>query len=327
MYQVKPQLATVSHQSPSQVATIHKLAIDAGNRFVKMATNTGTYKIFPSYLAKADFRDGDAVNYEAGDRKDLIGQRWHIGESAKFKNGQAVFYSEKSDLMPQMVLGVIAQLAGNTTNISSLNLCLPDGFNQNQNQALIAAIKGIHTINGNTYRIGSIQIHSECAIAYPYLLNSGVFKYARNNGIIDLGGGNSTGILVSPHGQPIWESKITLPGTIALAKMVANHPDLIGIEAKGNTPRLEIVMDAIATDYKYGSVRDISQAINDCLPDFLTNIKTAILTQWEPWLSGLGEIAVIGGSALLFQTLATQNQRIKICNDAQWANCKGMLCG
>ncbi len=327
MYQVKPQLTTVSHQSPCQVTTICKLAIDAGNRFVKMATNTGTYKIFPSYLAKADFRDADAISYEAGSRKDLIGQRWHIGESAKFKNGQAVFYSEKSELMPQMVLGVIAQLGGTTTNISALNLCLPDGFNQQQNQSLIAALKGIHTINEKTYRVGSINIHSEGAVAYPYLLNSGAFKYARNNGIIDLGGGNSTGVLVSPHGQPIWESKITLPGTIALAKMVANHQDLIGIESKGNTPRLEIIMDGIATDYKYGSVRDISQAINDCLPEFLTSIKSAILTQWSPWLSGLGEIAIIGGSAALFRDLAAKNERIKVCEDGQWANCKGMLCG
>ena len=320
MYQLKPS-------GRPQATTILKLAIDGGNRFIKVS-GAGDEILLPSYLAKADFRDSDAIHYEAGDRLDLVGRRWYVGESAKFKNGRAIFYSEKSDLMSEMVLGILPKLmsSAETINIASLNLCLPDGFNQTQNQELIANLKGYHNISGKSYRIGSVSIHPEGAAAYPYLFNSGVFKYARNNGIIDLGGGNSTGILVSPYGQPIWESKITLPGTIALAKMVGNHQDLVGIEAKGNTPRLEIIMDAIATDRKYGSVRDISQAIDDCLPDFLTDIKSAILTQWAPWISDMGEMAIVGGSASLFHSLATQNQRIKICEDAQWANCRGMLC-
>ncbi|WP_354635457.1 ParM/StbA family protein [Planktothricoides raciborskii] len=316
MYQTK--ISAIScHQMP-------RLAIDAGNRFIKIAA-PGFRKVLPAYYSKANFRDSEAVEYQAGDRKDLTGERWLIGDDAKYREGAATFYSEKAEIMPLMVLGVLPQLnLTGTVNIANLRLCLPDVFGEAKKQ-LITALKGVHTINDNTYRIGSVEVLSEGAAAFPYLLSSGVFKYARNNGVLDIGGGNATGIILTPNGQPIWESQFTGLGTIELAKMVAQHRDLIGIEAKGLSPRLDLILDAIAGDGSYGVVRNISRAIDDCLPDFSTQLKKQLSTAWTNYLPTIGEIAIIGGSACLLNSW--KSDRIKVVESGQMANCEGLLCG
>lgn len=62
MYQTK--ISAIScHQMP-------RLAIDAGNRFIKVAA-PGFRKVLPAYYSKANFRDSEAVEYRAGDRNDL----------------------------------------------------------------------------------------------------------------------------------------------------------------------------------------------------------------------------------------------------------------
>jgi hypothetical protein len=273
MYQVQ------SHnlpQVPQTATNCHKLAIDAGNRHIKVVADNGLIKKLPSYVAKANFRDTDAISYEGGDRKDLIGQRWLIGDAAKHRNGAAIFYSEKVDLMPQVVLGCLpllgSQLDSQTFNIASLRLCLPDIFVADS-KALATALKGTHQINGNTYRIGSISVRNEAICSYQYLLNSGIFKYARANGVLDIGGGNSTGCLLTPDGEPIWDSKFTSYGAIELAKMVASHPDLVGVESKGLSPRLDLILDAIASDYRYGSIKDIGSSVFSMLKSNKVPIK------------------------------------------------------
>lgn len=312
---------------PQHATICHKLAIDAGNRHIKVVADNGLIKQMPSYLAKANFRDADAISYEGGDRTDLVGERWLVGNAAKHRNGEAIFYSEKADLMPKVVLGILPLLGSGSVNIASLRLCLPDIYGADS-KALTAALKGTHQINGDTFRIGSISVRNEAICSYQFLLNSGIFKYARPNGILDIGGGNTTGVLITPEGDPIWDSKFTSYGAIELAKMVASHPDLVGLESKGLSPRLDLILDAIASaDRRYGSGKDIGGAIDACLPDFLNKVKAQMTTAWEPYLSSIGEIAIIGGSAPLFREWSAKNPRIKVCLDAQFANAKGMLCG
>ena len=322
---VEPREATSSHIEPRRATAIYKVAVDAGNRFTKIATSAGNTHQMPSYFAEANFRDTTSIHYESGDRLDLVGKRWHIGEAAKNRNGEPVFLSEKSDLMPMMVLGSLPSIGAGTIAISALRLCVPDVWAVDTDK-VSSALKGCHQINGSTYKISGVSVHSEAICSYPFLMEMGAFKYARPNGIVDIGGGNTTGVIISPSGEPIWESKFTGHGTIELAKMVAYHPALVGLESKGVSPRLDLILDAIAGDGFYGSQRSISQAINDCLPGFLTKIKKQINTAWEPYLSTLGEIAVIGGSAALCADWAAKNSRIKLIENSQFANAQGLLC-
>ena len=325
-------VAQPSHSLPlgSHSVAIQCLAIDAGNRYSKIACSTGFRATFPSYWMPADFRATDAIAYRSGNPS-LIGE-WVIGDNAKFSGCSPVFYSEKATEAPYLVFGAIALTLHKypVSHVSTLKICLPDSFNKAQNQQLIDAIKGIHHLSYGgfdfTVKVSSVAIEAEGVSAYKFLRNQGTFKYAKINGILDLGGGNSNATLFTPNGQPIWPSRLVLPGTLELAKAISQSADLLGVESKGNSPRVELILDAIESGtFCYGD-RNFKPAFEACLKPWLRDIQKKFLTQWQEWLPNIGEIAVIGGSQSLAELLVNaSNGRVKLAVNGQRSNVEGMV--
>lgn len=326
-------VASNSHSLPlgSHSVAIHCLAIDAGNRYSKIACSTGFRATFPSYWMPADFRATDAIAYRSGSNPSLIGE-WVIGDNAKFSGCSPVFYSEKLIEAPYLVFGAIALTLHKypVSHVSTLKICLPDSFNKAQNQQLIEAIKGTHQLSyaGSdfTVKVSSVSIEAEGVSAYKFLRNQGTFKYAKINGILDLGGGNSNATLFTPNGQPIWPSRLVLPGTLELAKAISQSADLLGVESKGNSPRVELILDAIESGtFCYGD-RNFKPAFDSCLKPWLKDIQKKFSTQWQEWLPNIGEIAVIGGSQSLAELLVNaSNGRVKLAINGQRSNVEGMV--
>jgi hypothetical protein len=330
MYQSTLNNVTVMpHQS--QVKAVQCLAVDAGNRFTKIACSNGFRLMFPSYWGEADYRASEKISYQAGDNPSLIGE-WIIGENAKFCGCSPVFYSEKQDEAPYLIFGAIALSLSKypVTHIQKLKICLPDSFNQSQNQKLIQTLKGTHQLSFDdsefTVKISSVVIESEGVSAYKFLRKQGTFRYAKINGILDLGGGNGNATLFTPNGQPIWASRLVLPGTIELAKTISQSQGLLGVEAKGNSPRIEVILDAIESgSFCYGD-RSFKSSFNAALKPWLKDIQNKMLTQWGEWLPELAEIAVIGGSNKLAELLVkATNGRVKIALNGQRSTVEGML--
>jgi hypothetical protein len=326
------QQLTYTNVTPhKQTMPIRCLAVDAGNRFTKIACTSGFRAVFPSYWQPADLRSTEKISYQRGDNPTLIGE-WILGENAKFSGGLPVFYSEKSSETPYLVFGAIALTLGKypVSHIQQLKICLPDSFNQSQNQKLIESLKGTHylSLNGSdfTVKIFSVIIESEGISAYKLLRKQGDFKYAKINGILDLGGGNSNATLFTPKGQPIWQSRLVLPGTLELAKSIAQSQELLGVESKGNSPRIEIILDAIESGtFMYGD-QSFKEAFDRALTSWLKGIKNKFLTQWGEWLPNLGEIAIIGGSQSLATKLSESSKgRVKLALNGQRATVEGML--
>ena len=326
-------VASNSHSLPStnQVTAIQCLAIDAGNRYSKIACSNGFRATFPSYWMPADFRAMDAIAYRSGSTPSLIGE-WVIGDNAKFSGCSPVFYSEKLIEAPYLVFGAIAVSLHKypVSHVSTLKICLPDSFNKAQNQELIEAFKGTHQLSyaesDFTVKVSSVVVEAEGVSAYKALRNQGTFKYAKINGILDLGGGNSNATLFTPNGQPIWQSRLVLPGTLELAKAISQSADLLGVESKGNTPRVELILDAIESGtFCYGD-RNFKPAFESCLKPWLRDIQKKFSTQWQEWLPNVGEIAVIGGSQSLAELLVNaSNGRVKMAINGQRSNVEGMV--
>ena len=90
---------------------------------------------------------------------------------------------------------------------------------------------GTHQIkrNGEDLKIDiqRVEVQPETLGAFKWVLSHKLFRYARINGILDLGGKTGLWQLYTKNGSLIRESRIIINGTYQLAQLVAQHPKLI----------------------------------------------------------------------------------------------------
>lgn len=345
MYQIQPQndpfADTQTQVSHTQV--VSRIACDAGNRQVKFGQSTDSIRLVPSVIKELHPFDEPVlepasitVRYVAGENKALVGQRWVVGSLAAELNGLPVFKTEKSDVMAQLALAAIEPKSTDskplTLAINELRLCLPDDRDSSKVDSIRSSLRGFHQIERDgvemAVKIRSVIIEPEGASAFKWCKAQGLFKYVRPNGILDFGGGNSTAQLFSVSGMLLRESRLTLPGTFALAQSIASDPCLIGVESKGLSPKSELILDGIANgSYTYGSTGySFAGIFEPYRNNWINSIRNELRTRWSEWLPQLGEVVMIGGSAVLAAPLVEATKgRFKVAPDAAIATTRGML--
>ena len=330
--------------SPSRTVAYRAVGVDAGNRQVKVARSGNEVAVIPSVIKHLSQRDGlpvapssYSIQYESGDWTGspyLRGKRWSVGQLASDMQGSATFKGEKADVMPELVMAALAMVVGNgVASIGELKLCLPDDEPVTCSQVR-SALKGIHHIttpDGSlTLHIKNVAIELEGISAFKWLKSSGFYQATtRLNGILDIGGGNSSAQIFAPSGYPILESRKVLPGMGELARMIsATSEGLRGIEGKVCSPKLELILDAIADgSYCYGVTgKSFKSDFDDCFPRWLENLKTEIKNHWQQYLPQIAEIAIIGGAApLMYPLVESSKGRFKIAPESEIITAKGMV--
>lgn len=329
--------------SPSRTVAYRVVGVDAGNRQVKVARSGNEVAVIPSVIKHLSQRDGlpvapssYSIQYESGDWTGspyLRGKRWLVGQLASDMQGSATFKGEKADVMPELVMAALAMVVGNgVVSVGELKLCLPDDEPGIVSQVR-SALKGIHHIttpDGSlTLHIKNVAIELEGVSAFKWLKSAGFFAAPnRLNGTLDIGGGNSSAQLFAPSGYPILETRKVLPGMGELARMIATGENLRGIESKGNSPKLELILDGIADgSFCYGlSGKSFKADFDDCFPKWLEALKTEIKNHWQAYLPQTAEIAIIGGAAPLMNPLVESSKgRFKISPESAIVTAKGMV--
>lgn len=316
----------------SGVLKVPRFVCDAGNRQIKFGI--GEIQLVQSYLRLLNLWDEpvpDAhsivVDY-VGSNPKLVG-RWVVGSLAQELGGTATFKTEKSELMPRLVLAAIKHtLKRGKALIENLRLCLPDDLNQSKVEAIKKALVGIHQIDNLVVEIKTVTIEPEGAGAYKWLRQNRQYRYDRINGTLDFGGGNTTAQLFSKSGMLLRDTRLTLPGTYKLAEAIAADPSLLGVEGKGNSPKTELIMDAIAENtFTYGNTGvSFAQIFPRYRDMWLQGIRQEIRTRWGNYLSQIGEVLMIGGSAVLAEALVEQTKgRFKIAQDPVFCSARGMM--
>jgi hypothetical protein len=325
------QITDIAH-SVSGVLKIPRFVCDAGNRQIKFGSKD--IQVVPSYLKLLNPWDEPVpdphscfVNYTGGNTK-LVG-RWVVGALAQELGGTATFKTEKAELLPRLALAAIKQTLGRgRAIIQNLRLCLPDDLNSEKVEVIRKVLVGTHQLDDLVVQIQSITVEPEGAGAYRWLRHTAQYRYDRINGTLDFGGGNTTAQLFSKSGMLLRDTRLTLPGTYKLAEAIAADPSLLGTEGKGNSPKTELIMDAIAdSSYTYGNTNvSFAQIFPRCRDMWLTGIREEIRTRWASYLSQIGEVLMIGGSAVLAEPLVEQTKgRFKIAQDPVFCTAKGML--
>jgi hypothetical protein len=330
------KLKPLNVQLAPQDDRVMSLACDAGNRSIKWCSSVGSIRTIPSihkdleeWDSPISDRSSVVIEYEKG-ISSLESQRWVVGSLASDMGGQHTFLDEKAFLAQKLVLAAIEphpdkpQIA-----IDRLITCLPNELQAEKVAAIKDGLTGVHSFQRNGIhviaQIRNVEVQPETLGAYRWAVQNRIFRYARPNAILDLGGKTSIGQVYSKNGSLIRESRLILPGTYALAQMVAKHPLLIKSD---NTADLAVIMDAIANNsLAYGSTGiSFKDKFPNYLNTWLTDIRNRLKIGWAKWLPELGETLIIGGSADLAIALAEQTQgRFKICPEPQMANCRGML--
>jgi len=314
-----------------------QIAVDVGNRVIKYCTDQGTVKTLPSWhkdLEEWDTPKPDEnsaiVTYLNGDNTELAGHSWAVGVVAQDLGGTPTFELEKVFLAPKLFLAMIEGIPGiNQVTLNRLVCSLPNDLQLDKVDALIDGLTGTHNIIRNrqsmSVEIHQVEVEPETLGAYKYALANRLFKYARVNGILDLGGKTGIGQLYTKNGTLIRESRVIVEGTYRLAQMIARHPILI---AQDMTPNLSLIMDAIADGSLIYGTTGISFA--DKFPGYVSQwlygIRNKLKIAWTPWLADLGEVVMVGGSAHLATSLAEQTEgRFKIADQPQYCGVMGML--
>lgn len=331
-FQVQPQSAVQQTLSPGL-----QVAVDVGNRLIKYSTASGAVKTLPSW--HKDLEEWDTpipdknsvvLRYLQGDNGALVGQSWAVGVVAQDLGGMPTYESDKAYLAPKLVLGMIERWPGMRHIVVNYLACsLPNDLQVDKVEAIVDGLTGTHHIQRNnetmSVEIQDVEVQPETLGAYRWALSQKLFKYARVNGILDLGGKTGIGQLYTKNGTLIRESRIIVEGTYRLAQMVARHPGLI---RQDTMPNLSLIMDAIADgSLTYGTTGiSFADRFPQYVSQWLTNIRNKLKIGWSQWLPELGEVAIIGGSAPLATPLVEQTQgRFKIAEQPQFCGVLGML--
>ncbi|BAU13066.1 hypothetical protein LEP3755_36020 [Leptolyngbya sp. NIES-3755] len=310
-------------------------ACDAGNRTIKsfdemnrLYHTSSIVKFLSEFDEVHPDRQSIICDYLDGN-PDLLNKRWVVGKAAQDLAGEPTFEREKAELSPYLVLPMIQPVEEQRQIvIERLVCCLPNHRQQEKAEVIQKSLTGIHQYHRNhelmTVQVKAVVVEPETLGAYRYCMSQQLFQYARPNGILDLGGKTGIGQIYTANGSTPADGRVIVPGSFDLALRCSKHPDLQKLDF---SPNLTLIMDAIADgSYVYGTTGvSFANRFPEYRDSWIADIRNKLKIGWAKWLSDLGEVVIVGGSAPLAQLLVeATKKRFKVCDRSQFANVIGM---
>ncbi|MBD1856581.1 MULTISPECIES: ParM/StbA family protein [Leptolyngbya] len=305
------------------------LCVNPGNRFTEFINPKGQIIRLPSVVRDFDLSFEDypqhndsTVVIERGDRV------YAVGSLAKSLKGKAAFDKGKIAMMADLVFAALEPNQGmDILRIENLMIAVPDARNDEAIKA-VKSLEGTHDYKRNgkdlIVTIAKATAIEETAAAYRYGIRNGLYQWTGAiNGVIDFGGGTSSGRLYAPDGTPIREASITLPGTNALGHSIQARL----LKATGQSAGIGSILDGIENGTYTTGCNGVSFAahFDGCVEEWLDNIRSTARGQWAAYFADLGEVLLVGGSAPLATEIERSTSgRFKIAENPQDITIKGM---
>jgi hypothetical protein len=313
----------------TRTAVRQEILVNPGNRYIEYVSASGAMIRLPNVIREFD-PSWEDVPAPAADtviiKRD--GTLYAVGTAAKTMKGKSAFDKGKLSMMQDSVFAALEPSYGQSIlRVENLKIAVPDIRNGDaiaQSQKLQGTFE--YTRNGQDVitTIAKVTLIEEATAAYNYGVKNELYQWLDAiNGVIDFGGGTSSGRLYSPDGLMLREASITLPGTNQLAQMIQARL----LKETSTSADLSAIMDGIeSSSYQIGrngasfvthfaSARDI----------WLDDIRSKAISQWNPYLNDLGEVLLVGGSATLATSLEERTKgRFKVANQPQDITILGM---
>jgi hypothetical protein len=322
-------ITEISRLLSTQKAVRHEILVNPGNRYIEYLSADGQMIRLPNVIREFDPSWEDvpapAVDTVIIERD---GRLYAIGQTAKTMHGKSAFDKGKLGMMFDSVFAALEPSYGQSIlRVENLKIAVPDIRNSEaiaQSQKLQGTFE--YTRNGQDVitTIAKVTLIEEATAAYNYGVKNDLYQWLDAiNGVIDFGGGTSSGRLYSPDGLMLREASITLPGTNQLAQMIQARL----LKETSTSADLSAIMDGIESgSYQIGrngasfithfaSARDL----------WLDDIRSKAISQWNPYLNDLGEVLLVGGSATLATSLEERTSgRFKVAANPQDITILGM---
>ncbi|MCY7277257.1 MAG: ParM/StbA family protein [Phormidesmis sp. CAN_BIN44] len=313
----------------TRTAIRHEILVNPGNRYIEYVSASGAMIRLPNVIREFDpsWEDVPAPAAETVIIK-RDGILYAVGTAAKTMKGKSAFDKGKLSMMQDSVFAALEPSYGQSIlRVENLKIAVPDVRNGEaiaQSQKLQGTFE--YTRNGQDVitTIAKVTLIEEATAAYNYGVKNDLYQWLDAiNGVIDFGGGTSSGRLYSPDGLMLREASITLPGTNQLAQMIQARL----LKETSTSADLSAIMDGIESgSYQIGcngasfithfaSARDL----------WLDDIRSKAISQWNPYLNDLGEVLLVGGSATLATSLEERTSgRFKVAANPQDITILGM---
>ena len=311
---------------------------DGGNGHGKLVIGDAEIKL-PSYFqpiarhfdSEIAECEGAIIEYLEGDRTDLSGQRWLVGDAAYSQS--PLSYQRVSDDARgkinhglQILLGAIALLPPRQYWDLRVVASIQDA--QVFGADLVAAMKGHHVVilNGRhtTIDIDAKPAEEGFGAIYQAIKSNAVGRDDRAI-LLDLGHGTSI-TSVFDGGKLMRDSRRVHPAGVGqLVEAIAKHPDTrrqLSAEGDRHLIRLGIENHSFEYGYSNWNFRSIYEVE---LKPWVQSTLAPALKNAAPWRSSSAAILASGGGAQLpgiTQLLAKQG--IAVLADGRWANARGL---
>jgi len=219
-------ITEVTRLLSTQKAVRNEILVNPGNRYLEYVSADGQMIRLPNVIREFD-PSWEDVPAPAADTViiEREGRIYAIGQAAKTMHGRSAFDKGKLSMMFDSIFAALEPSYGQSIlRVENLKIAVPD----TRNQDAIAESKKLqgtfeYTRNGQALitTIARVTLIEEATAAYNYGTKNGLYQWSDAiNGVIDFGGGTSSGRLYSPDGLMLREASITLPGTNALAQSI-----------------------------------------------------------------------------------------------------------
>jgi hypothetical protein len=313
----------------TRTAIRQEILVNPGNRYIEYIAASGAMIRMPNVIREFD-PSWEDVPAPAADtviiKRD--GTLYAVGTAAKTMKGKSAFDKGKLLMMFDSVFAALEPSYGQSIlRVENLKIAVPDIRNVEaitQSQKLQGTFEYCRNGQDCIATIARVTLIEEATAAYNYGVENDLYQWLDAiNGVIDFGGGTSSGRLYSQDGLMLREASITLPGTNQLAQMIQARL----LKETSTSADLSAILDGIeSSSYQVGrngasfithfaSARDL----------WLDDIRSKAIAQWNSYLNDLGEVLLVGGSATLATSLEERTQgRFKVASNPQDITILGM---
>ncbi|UBF26415.1 ParM/StbA family protein [Kovacikia minuta CCNUW1] len=307
-----------------------EVLVNPGNRYLEYISATGEMIRLPNVIREFDPTWEDLPTPA---RDTVIVERnnvtYAVGNAAKHQSGsKSAFDKGKLNLLSTSIFAALEPTCGcSSYRIENLKIAVPDTRNSEAKakcQDLVGTFEYIRNGEQFIVTIAKVTLIEEATAAYTYGITHGLYQWTDAiNGVIDFGGGTSSGRLYSAEGVNLRDASITLPGTNALAQAIQARL----LKETGISVELSQVMDGIESgSYKIGrNGASFLTHFASCREQWIDDIRSKAAALWQPYLADLGEVLLVGGSASLATSLEERTKgRFKIAVNPQDTTILGM---
>lgn len=282
-------------------------------------------------------RKGAYFFYQEGSRQDLTGREFLVGDLAAWKAPNThIKLSDDSSLKAVFALHCIlsaasaANFAGQEINLFVVVSTHNCGLFNAQLKELTS---GTHIVRFGSRNNTPTRVNISIGLVVPE--GAGSYAHARQQGLLEplahviaLDIGTSTVIpqVFAPGGKLIYHQPLEAGGCIDLLDSIASSPELIQALGTGKSGNIELVRNAIETDFIYGSrgfdLREVySRSVTTWLGDRL-RLAFRATDEWRDSCQSF--VAWGGGSEMPGIAGSLKTQRITTIPAGGWANAIGL---